>query len=60
MKKSNIKLNLNKKSISSLGMTKIKGGITGERACGFTGKHYQTCRGVNCATEIDCRTDVGC
>ena len=42
MKKSNIKLSLNKKSISSLEIDATKGGITGW-TCNFTNRYHRTC-----------------
>jgi len=42
MKKSKIKLSLNKKSISNLETNTIIGGVSG-RTCDFTNKYYKTC-----------------
>ncbi|MBC8755572.1 hypothetical protein H2O64_12920 [Kordia sp. YSTF-M3] len=57
MKKSNVKLSLNKKRISFLETTEISGGITG-KVCLYTNRHYPTCYGVNCVTENDCTSAV--
>ena len=42
MKKAKIKLNLNKRSISTLETSSIKGGVTGT-TCEFTNKYHNTC-----------------
>ncbi|WP_156168944.1 hypothetical protein [Kordia jejudonensis] len=42
MKKSKIKLSLNKSNISNLKTTDIKGGVSGT-TCHFTNKYYKTC-----------------
>ncbi|QHI37172.1 hypothetical protein IMCC3317_25500 [Kordia antarctica] len=42
MKKSNVKLSLNKKRISTLKTTEIHGGLSGV-TCYFTNQHYKTC-----------------
>ena len=53
MKKSNIKLFLNKKNISNLKTATVKGGVTGT-TCKFTNKYYNTCF-INCdATWHNC------
>jgi hypothetical protein len=60
MKKSKIKLSLNKKSISNLETDTIIGGVSG-RTCELTNKYYNTCY-THCqtpATWWDCFT-VGC
>lgn len=61
MKKSKIKLSLNKQNISILETSTIKGGITG-RTCDLTNKYYDTCYSgcVPQATFFDCFTLVGC
>ena len=48
MKKSNVKLSLNKRNISSLKLEALKGGVTGT-TCEFTNKYYKTCY-VTCNT----------
>jgi hypothetical protein len=50
MKKSNVKLSLNKRSISSLKLEALKGGVTGT-TCEFTNRYYKTCQN-NCPTLI--------
>ncbi|WP_156168943.1 hypothetical protein [Kordia jejudonensis] len=42
MKKSKLKLSLNKKSISNLDVNEIIGGVSG-RTCELTNKYYKTC-----------------
>lgn len=42
MKKSKIKLHLNKQNVSTLKIDEIKGGVSG-RTCDFTNKYYKTC-----------------
>lgn len=42
MKKTKIRLNLNKKNISNLETSAIKGGVTGT-TCEITNKYYNTC-----------------
>ncbi|MEM6720820.1 MAG: hypothetical protein AAF611_15930 [Bacteroidota bacterium] len=42
MKKASMKLDLNKRSISHLKTSNIKGGITGT-TCELTNKYYNTC-----------------
>lgn len=42
MKKSKIKLGLNKRSISNLKTETLKGGVTGT-TCEITNKYYNTC-----------------
>ena len=42
MKKSNVRLNLNKISVSNLKTDTLKGGVTGT-TCDFTNKYYRTC-----------------
>jgi hypothetical protein len=42
MKKSNIKLSLNKKNISNLETSTIIGGVSGG-TCEYTNKYYRTC-----------------
>lgn len=59
MKKSKIKLSLNKRSISTLETSSVKGGITGT-TCEITNKYYNTCY-TDCpvqATWWDCFTLV--
>jgi len=43
MKKSKIKLSLNKHKVSTLKNEIIKGGATGGTTCKYTNKYYQTC-----------------
>ncbi|WP_298417070.1 hypothetical protein [uncultured Kordia sp.] len=60
MKKSKIKLSLNKKNISNLETNTVIGGVSG-RTCELTNKYYNTCY-TDCpvpATWWDCFT-VGC
>ncbi len=42
MKKSNIKLSLNKKNVSNLQSNTIIGGVSG-RTCEYTNKYYKSC-----------------
>lgn len=43
-----MKLQLNKRNISSLKLKALKGGVTGT-TCEFTNKYYKTCQ-ANCPT----------
>lgn len=61
MKKTKIKLSLNKRNISHLETSTIKGGVTGT-TCELTNKYYNTCYSI-CdipATWWDCFTVTGC
>ncbi|MBC8755575.1 hypothetical protein H2O64_12935 [Kordia sp. YSTF-M3] len=53
MKKSNVKLNLNKRSVSNLKTDALKGGVTGT-TCEFTNKYYRTCYATCDTFAIDC------
>jgi hypothetical protein len=62
MKKTTIKLSLNKQNISNLEMNTISGGITGI-TCNITNKYYETCYSgcVPGPTFFDCFTiNQGC
>lgn len=53
MKKVKMKLNLNKRNISSLKLETLKGGVTGT-TCEFTNKYYRTCYKTCDTFDIDC------
>jgi len=57
MKKATIKLSLNKRNISNLKTSNIKGGVSGT-TCNITNKYYKTCYSgcVPGLTFFDCFT----
>lgn len=59
MKKSNVRLSLNKKRISTLKTTEIHGGFISIKFSGCQYTHYEmhTCHGIICATENDCTSN---